>query len=72
MCVFIYVYIYAYNYIHEELAWLCNGLPHNDPKFESLWGWCKHRASRPSQGTVNDLAVDGTLNTTNQPNNIHT
>ena len=34
---------------------------------------CIYRASRPSQGTVNgdaslnDLAVDGTLNTTNQP-----
>ena len=36
---------------------------------------CKNRASRPSQGTakgapsLNDLAVDGTFNTTNQPTN---
>ena len=49
---------------------LCNRLPRSDPGFESRWG----RASRPSQGTVNgalslnDLVVDGTLNTTNQTN----
>ena len=34
---------------------LCNGLPRNDPGFDSRWGWgrSKNRASRPSQGTVN-------------------
>ena len=42
---------------------LCNGLPRYGPGFDS----------NPSQGTVNgvlslnSLAVDGTLNTTNQP-----
>ena len=52
---------------------LCNGLSRNDPGLDSLWERCKNRASRPSQGTVNgapslnDLTVDGTLNTTNQP-----
>ena len=53
---------------------LCNGLPRNDPGFGSWWGRCKNQASRPLQGTVNgvavsknDQAVDGTLNTTNQP-----
>ena len=44
--------------------WLCNRLPPNDPGFESQWGRCKNRASRP----LNDL-VDGTLNTANQPTN---
>ena len=44
---------------------LCNGLPRDGPEFDSCWERC------PSQGTVNggdavnDLAVDGTLNTTN-------
>ena len=28
--------------------WLCNGLPRNDPGFDSQWGWCKNRASSPS------------------------
>ena len=42
---------------------LCNGLPCNDMGFNYRWGRCKNR---PSQ-TLNDLAVDGTLNTTNQP-----
>ena len=32
---------------------LYNGLPRNDPGFDSRWGRCKNRASRPSQGTVN-------------------
>ena len=36
---------------------LCNGLPRNDPGFESRWGRCKNRASRPSQGTVNGSVV---------------
>ena len=36
---------------------LCNGLPRNDPGLDSRWGWCKNRASRPSQGTVNEGAV---------------
>ena len=44
---------------------LCNGLPCNDMGFDYRWGRCKNR---PSQ-TLNDLAVDGTLNTTNQPTN---
>ena len=30
---------------------LCNGLPRNDPGFDSRWGRCKNRASRPLQGT---------------------
>ena len=55
--------------------WLCNGLQRNDPGFDSRWGRCRNWASSPSQGTVNgggatslnDLVVDGTLNTTNQP-----
>ena len=52
---------------------LCNGLPRVCLEFDSRWERCKNRASRPSQGTVNggaalnDSAVDGTLNTTNQP-----
>ena len=54
---------------------LCNGLPRNDLGFDSQWGRCKNQASHPSQETenggtpsLNDRAVDGTLNTTNQPN----
>ena len=48
----------------------------NGPGFDSRSERCIYRASRPSQGTVNgvpslnDLAVDGTLNTTNQPTNV--
>ena len=38
----------------------CNGLPCGRPGFDSRWKQCKNRASCPSQGTVNDLAVDGT------------
>ena len=52
---------------------VCNGLPRNDPGFDFPLGTVKKkRASRPSQETVNwvpsldDLAVDGTFNTTNQ------
>ena len=55
-----------------ELAWHSgNGLPRDGPGFDSQWELCENRASCPSQGTVNgvlslnDLAVDGTLNTTN-------
>ena len=46
---------------------LCNGLPDKGTGFDSRRGQCKNRASHPSQGTVNggDLAVGGTLNTTN-------
>ena len=36
---------------------LCNGLPRNDPWFDSRWVGCKNRASSPSQGTVNGSAV---------------
>ena len=36
---------------------LCNGLPRNDPGFNSRRGRCKNRASRPLQGTVNGGAV---------------
>ena len=36
---------------------LCKRLPRNDPGFDSRWGRCKNRASRPSQGTVNGGAV---------------
>ena len=36
---------------------LCNGLPRDGPGFDSRWGWCKNRTSRPSQGTVNGGAV---------------
>ena len=36
---------------------LCNGLPRDGPGFDSRWEWCKNRASRPSQGTVNRGAV---------------
>ena len=36
---------------------LCNGLPCNDPGFDSRRGWFKNRASRTSQGTVNGGAV---------------
>ena len=36
---------------------LCNGLPRDDPGFDSQWERCKNRASRPSQGTVNVGAV---------------
>ena len=49
----------------------CNGLPRDGPGFDFRWELCKNRASYPSQGAVNggtslnDLAVDGTLNTTN-------
>ena len=48
---------------------LCNGLPRNDLGFDSRWGRCTNRASRPMGApSLNDLAVDGTLNITNQPN----
>ena len=52
---------------------LCDGLPRNDPGLDSRRRRCKNRAPRPSQGTVNgaqslnDHAVDGPLNITNQP-----
>ena len=52
---------------------LYKGLPRDGPGFDYRLGRCKDPAARPSQGTVNgvpslnDLAVDGTLNTTNQP-----
>ena len=36
---------------------LCNGLPRDNPGFNSQWEWCKNRASCPSQGTVNGGAV---------------
>ena len=36
---------------------LCNGLPHDDPRFDSRWERCKNRASRPSQGTINGGTV---------------
>ena len=49
-----------------------NELPRDGPGFDSRSRHCIYRASRPSQGTVNgvpslnDLAVDGTLNTNKQ------
>ena len=39
------------------VQWLCNGLPRQDPWFDSQWGQCKNRASSPSQGIVNGGAV---------------
>ena len=30
-----------------------NGLPRDDPGFDSRWEQCIYRASSPSQGTVN-------------------
>ena len=51
---------------------LCERVLH----LSTVGGLCKYRASRPSQGTVNgvpslnDLAVDGMLNTTNLQTNI--
>ena len=36
---------------------LCNGLPRDGPGLNSRLEWCKNRASRPSQGTVNGGAV---------------
>ena len=36
---------------------LSNGLPRNDPEFDSWWGRRKNQASRPSQGTVNVGAI---------------
>ena len=44
---------------------LCNDLPRNDPGFNSRWECCTKQASRPSQGTVNDLVVNGMLYYTN-------
>ena len=32
---------------------LCNGMPCNDPGFDSRWGRCTNQASHPLQGTVN-------------------
>ena len=54
------------NYETDYRGCIMDHLPCNDLGFGSRWGRCKNRASRPSQGTVNNLAVDGTLNTTNQ------
>ena len=36
---------------------LCNGLPRDGLGFDSQWEWCKNRASRPLQGTVNGGAI---------------
>ena len=33
------------------------GLPRYNPGINSRWGWCKNQSSRPSQGTVNGVAV---------------
>ena len=44
----------------EELGWRSgsvNGLPSDNPGFDSRWVRCINRASRPSQGTVNVGAV---------------
>ena len=60
----------------RELAWCSGcvmGLPRDSQGFDSQWEWCKNRASRPSQGTVNGGAISNwprcqwDLNTTNQP-----
>ena len=55
---------------------LCNGLPRNDPGFDSWWGRCKSRASCPSQGIVNGGGVSKLprgrwdVKPTNQPTNF--
>ena len=36
---------------------LCNGLPRDDPGFDSQWKRCKNRVSRLLPGTVNGGAV---------------
>ena len=46
---------------------LCNGLPREGPLIDSRWERCKNRAS--GVPCLNGLAVEGTLNTTNQPTN---
>ena len=52
---------------------LCNGLPRNYSGFDSRWGRCKTELNVLRKGqlmgvpSLNDLNVDGTLNTTNQP-----
>ena len=36
---------------------LCNGLPRDDPGFDSPWEQCKNRTACPSQRTVNGCTV---------------
>ena len=51
----------------------CNGLPRNDPGFDSRWYGVKTELHILRKGqsmgalSLNDFAVDGMLNTTNQP-----